>query len=462
MLKDGLEHNFDLKTAKIIDTTSGGSAFLAPLCKIMANRHLSAQAMIDDITDRLTGFELDPFAAWLSQFLVDCELALLAPSAKQPKPVIHNEDALTMSSALFGQYDYVIGNPPYKKIAKDAIPEERYDDVIHGAPNLYQLFYKLSFLLVRDGGYVHLITPTSFIGGAYFSALRNYIAANATGLSFSFFEERSHVFEGVQQELVISLFEKVKHDKPTMVRSVSAKNTDALTINDVGTIELHNLKSWVLPKTKAQLDVARIFFSKRRYTFKDIGYLVKTGYVVPHRSVGQLKKVNRADTHPMIWSEAIHNNAFCPDRVSSDKRKKWYRPDSNAGFITQPCILIKRTSSKEQHRRIHAAPVSQAYIDLHGGFFAENHLNVMQKVHATSIELSAVLKLLQTTLFDLLFRCINGTVTVSSSELNQIPIPSPEAFRAFSLHIKDCMDADTIEQAARVAYGVSYDQVFEY
>ncbi|MDQ7072465.1 MAG: hypothetical protein Q9N32_01405 [Gammaproteobacteria bacterium] len=218
----------------------------------------------------------------------------------------------------------------------------------------------------------------------------------------------------------------------------------------------------MLPKTKEQLTVSELFASERRYTFNDIiSYEVNTGYVVPHRNVSKLKKRKCTNTNPMIWSEAM----LCTGRFSSDSKslthsEKWYQSESKSGLITEPCILIKRTSSKEQPRRIHAAIVSQKYIDLHGGFYAENHLNVMRKTGSTLITLSAVLKLLQTRLFDQLFRCINGTVTVSSSELNQILSPSPEAFKEFSLTIKDSYDADTIEQAARVAY--DYDQIFEY
>ena len=38
------------------------------------------------------------------------------------------------------QYDYIIGNPPYMKIAKDAVEALAMPEVCYGAPNLYFLF----------------------------------------------------------------------------------------------------------------------------------------------------------------------------------------------------------------------------------------------------------------------------------------------------------------------------------
>lgn len=41
------------------------------------------------------------------------------------------------------QYDYIIGNPPYMKIAKDAAEALAIPEVCYGAPNLYFLFWAM-------------------------------------------------------------------------------------------------------------------------------------------------------------------------------------------------------------------------------------------------------------------------------------------------------------------------------
>ncbi len=419
----------------------------------MKRDDLSDQAIVNDIASRLTGVELDPFAAWLSQFLVDCELAFLAPTARKPKQIVLHTDALTISSDFFGQYDYIIGNPPYGKIPSYDVPHQRYDDILFGIPNLYQLFYKLAFLLARQNGFVHLITPTGFIGGQYFRELRSYIENHASAISFSFFDNRENIFNGVLQELVISLFRKRVQQRTTVIHSISVDRDGYLTVSDIGLVHLNKKGSWVLPKTRNELAVAKLFRSSR-HILSSIGYCIHTGYVVPHRSHGLLSNNKNVDARPMIWSEAIQDNGFEPDVAYSKGRLKWYSSDSQAGLIKEPVILIKRTSSKEQARRIHAVLVDQSYIDKYGGFFAENHVNVLKATHDQCVDLIVIFRLLKTTIVDNLFRCISGTVTVSATELNQIPMPSPEALRGFAESTHNILEIDKIENAACAAYGI--------
>jgi len=451
MLEEAKRNGIDLKTARIIDAASGGSAFLAPLCRVMQHDDLSDQALVEDIESRLTGFELDPFAAWLSQFLIDCELAQLAPGSRKPKQIVHHADALTMASRFFGHYDYVIGNPPYGKLRRHDVPHERYHDIISGAPNLYQLFYKLAFLLARENAFVHLITPTGFIGGMYFKALRSYIENHATAISFSFFQHRKNIFDGVQQELVISLFRKRIYTRKTVIHSITVNQKGDLSVSNVGSVRLNKQGPWALPKTREELITAKLFLS-RRYMLPSIGYVVHTGYVVLHRSNGCLSNRKGKGSRPMIWSDAIQEDGFQPDIAYSRGRLKWYRSDSSTGLIKEPAVLIKRTSSKEQPRRIHAVLVDQSYIDKHGGFFAENHVNVLKAADDPCVDLGTILRLLKTRIVDQLFRCISGTVTVSSTELCQLPMPSPAALRVFAKNTRNTLDTDQMEHAAHVAY----------
>ena len=453
MLDEAKRNGINFKTARIIDTSSGGSAFLAPVCRVMKRDDLCDQGIVEDIESRLTGFELDPFAAWLSQFLIDCELAFLAPTAQRPKQIVHNSDALNMSSKFFGGYDYVIGNPPYGKMKLKEVPKKRYGDILSGAPNLYQLFFKLSFLLVRDNGFVHIITPTGFISGLYFKALRTYINNQVSSISFSFFKHRKDIFTGVQQELVISLFKKLVKPHRTVINSITYNRKKNLSVSRVGTISLQKKDPWILPKTREELKAAKISLLCR-HSLSSIGYFVSTGYVVPHRSSKHLSNRKVKVARPMIWSEAIQNDGFKPEVAYSKGRLKWYRPASMAGLIKEPVILIKRTSAKEQRRRIHAALVDQSYIDKHDGFFAENHVNVLKATNNQIVDLADILRLLKSRIVDQLFRCTSGTVTVSSTELNQLAMPSPEALQEFANKTRDSVDPEQIEKAACVAYMV--------
>ncbi len=60
-------------TARVIDPACGGGAFLAPVCarKIPELRGLRPTEIIEHVETHLTGWEIDPFSAWLSQVFVE-------------------------------------------------------------------------------------------------------------------------------------------------------------------------------------------------------------------------------------------------------------------------------------------------------------------------------------------------------------------------------------------------------
>ncbi len=126
------------------------------------------KSIVADIEARLVGIEIDVFAAWFSQFLVDCVLAEYAPNERKPKSIVRNEDALNFDEKLYGSFDYVIGNPPYGITDKKERNLTGFEDVISGKVNLYQLFFVVGLNFVKEGGCLHFVTPTGYLGGKYF------------------------------------------------------------------------------------------------------------------------------------------------------------------------------------------------------------------------------------------------------------------------------------------------------
>ena len=67
----------DWASARLLDPACGGGAFLAPVARRMVTSRegLDARAVLGDIERRLVGFEVDPFAAWMSQVVLDVALS---------------------------------------------------------------------------------------------------------------------------------------------------------------------------------------------------------------------------------------------------------------------------------------------------------------------------------------------------------------------------------------------------
>ena len=72
------------------------------------------------------------------------------------------------------KYDFVIGNPPYKKIPKDAPEAMAMPEVCYGAPNLYFIFAAMGLFNLDSEGEMVYIIPRSWTSGAYFKRFRQY------------------------------------------------------------------------------------------------------------------------------------------------------------------------------------------------------------------------------------------------------------------------------------------------
>ncbi len=67
------------------------------------------------------------------------------------------------------KYDYVIGNPPYMKISKNAPEVIAMPEICYGTPNLYFLFAAMGLFNLKDNGEMVYIIPRSWTSGAYSS-----------------------------------------------------------------------------------------------------------------------------------------------------------------------------------------------------------------------------------------------------------------------------------------------------
>lgn len=112
-------------------------------------------------------------------------------------------------------YDLIIGNPPYKKIGKNAPEAKAMQSICYGSPNLYFLFAAMGISNLKENGQMVYIIPRSWTSGAYFKNFRNYLTDNVIIKHIHLFESRDKVFdkEDVLQETMIIKVEKKRKIK---------------------------------------------------------------------------------------------------------------------------------------------------------------------------------------------------------------------------------------------------------
>lgn len=453
---------FDFATGSAIDPACGGGAFLAPVAlRMIAAAEKAGESpswILARLGKRLVGAEIDPFAAWMTRVLLDAALIPLCKAAGRRLPdVVRVGDSLRED--LGAGFDLVVGNPPYGRVTLDENTRAAYARSLYGHANLYGLFTDLALRLAKQNGVVAYLTPTSFLGGQYFKELRRLLTIEACPLAFDLVADREGVFDDVLQETLLTTYRVGDGEGPAQVSLVVPEGLNVATVRRLGKVSLgKSCDPWLLPRTEADASFMESMTGMNT-RLADLGYAVSTGPLVWNRHKDQLRPKKGEGRLPIIWAESVTGEgfAFAADRRGHVpyielKAKQDHLVDTRAS------ILVQRTTSKEQARRIIAAVMPQDFIDSFGGAVVENHLNrivplssMLQPVIAP--ETLAIV--LNTEVVDRAFRCISGSVAVSAYELNAIPLPAIDELKVVEQMLGEGVPNAAIERKVASFYGLT-------
>ncbi len=422
----------DLAGAQVLDPACGGGAFLAPVvsAKIAALKDRSSEEALDRVAGSVRGFEIDPFGAWLSQVFVDAvSLPLVRAAGVELPMLVEVRDALEAGEVA--DFDVVIGNPPYGRAVLARGVRERFARSVYGHANLYGLFTDLALRLARPGGVIAFVTPTSFLAGQYFKNLRSLLAAEAPPEALEFVSDREGVFDDVLQETLLAVYRREQAARPGRARLLRVQPEGGLDVEDVGEFILPERATdpWVIPRDRRQVSLVRA--ARRRATrLRDLGYRVSTGPLVWNRHKQQLRREPGPGRFPLIWAEAVTADGRFEFRAERRNHEPYFEVEPGRDdwlLIRAPCVLLQRTTAKEQPRRLIAAELPPAFLQEHGAAVVENHLNMIYAAPAARVPARVIVALFRSRVIDDLFRCLNGSVAVSAFELEALALPELEA-----------------------------------
>lgn len=433
----------DWRTARVLDPACGGGAFLVPVAARMrrALGALGPGIMLDHFANCLQGFEIDPFAAWLTQAWLEIAFAPELKAANRRFPaVVQVCDSLDqIPDSKRHTFDLVIGNPPYGRLKLPPEQRLRYRRSLYGHANLYGVFTDLALRWTKPVGVIAYVTPTSFLAGEYFKALRSLLAYEAPPLSIDFITARKGVFEGVLQEAMLATYRRGGRLAEATVHYLTLNHHGATTEHAGSfTVPFNATEPWVAPRTpKQQVLVDRLSAMPTRLA--DWGYKVSTGPLVWNRFKPQLRNRPSKDTLPLIWAEAVTSDGKFIFRAEKKNHQPYFKPRPADEWlkVSTACVLVQRTTAKEQARRLIAAEMPASFIKEHGSVIVENHLNMVKPINGKPLISPATLAVvLNSEIVDQVFRCISGSVAVSAFELQSLPLPSVESMAVIEKLVK--------------------------
>lgn len=456
------EAGVDWRTARVLDPACGGGAFLLPVALRLrkALDQLPPELRLNAIQKQLRGFEIDPFAAWLTQTWLELAFSDLVPDSNKRLPQLV-QVCDTLNQEPNGElYDLVVGNPPYGRVSLSIEQRQRFKRSLYGHANLYGVFTDIALRWTKPAGVIAYVTPTSFLAGEYFKRLRSLLATDAPPIAIDFINARRGVFDDVLQEAMLATYRKAGRVKAAAVHYVAVSTEVSARITEAGrfSMPVDPETPWLAPRLPAhQSLINRLALMPNR--LKDWGYCVATGPLVWNRFKKQILARPGKDTFPLIWAEAVTADGRFIYRAEKRNHLPYFRIKEGDEWlkVTVPCVLVQRTTAKEQARRLIAAEMPSSFIKKYSAVIVENHLNMVRptKDNRPKVSTSVLAAVFNSTIVDEVFRCISGSVAVSAFELEALPLPAAEEAKAIEELILHGAEPRIIDAYIRALYFTS-------
>lgn len=341
---------------------------------------------------------------------------------------IRTENYLTTPSRE-EEFDYIIGNPPYKKIGKDEAEAKALPHVCHGAPNLYFLFWAKAIETLRENQELVYIIPRSWTSGAYFAKFREYLFSHCVVTHLHLFESRDKVFggESVLQETMIVKVKKTT-ERPKTVTITSSSTSEFADVREFqapyNVVVANNQYVFLVTDEQESTTLNRL--SHLNGTLSSIEHPMKTGIIVDFRTREVLRDAPSDDTFPLFYSQHIRNGRVEWPVGKEDE----YISTDRAGFLQENTnyLLVKRFTAKEERRRL------QCGIYLQSDHPEYAHISTQNKVNFIKCETPelayGLYVLMNSTIYDTYYRILNGSTQVNSTEINNMPVPDAATITA--------------------------------
>ncbi|MBN8544253.1 MAG: N-6 DNA methylase [Alphaproteobacteria bacterium] len=434
-----LKEGFDLLKHSAIDPAAGGAAFLSTLAAAMRLKGATSES----IAERLQGIEIDVGLARLSETLISDRIG----GSIESGAVVSVGNSLTRRT--LGSFDLVLANPPYGRLSQNEISGKAWKKVCHpGHINKYALFTELCFRLVKPGGLVGLVLPSSFIAGPLYNLLRSYMREQGEILIVGSVLDRQNVFAEVDQDIsVIIARAGVSHAPDANVVFGSFPGLKTFKADAATKLPKAPSDPWSLPAGTAGLAVGGA-------TLADYGATVRSGYFVWNREQDRMVKSTRSkSTVPLIWAQNIKVGKFCMPKAKKRRGIDFVKfpTTKNSAIIRSNAIIIQRTTNNSQLRRLIAARISPSILRKWGGFITENHTIVITAPDIKTLDNLCIL--LNSAAVDARYRPLSGTASISVSLLRSLDLPSPDSLAVALSTINDG------EKAVLKAYSISSQQL---
>lgn len=329
--------------------------------------------------------------------------------ANHEKIAIRHADFLTtdvVGTQALPQPDLIIGNPPYFVMKKEEVAKEYYP-YFDGRPNIFALFIIKAATMLREGGLLCFVLPSSFMNSSYYDKTRKFIVTHFTVL---------HV---VRCETLDSSVKYIDTVQDTIVLIIQKNQTDGsggaggAIQSDGGVYEKNGMTIF----TDNISRFVRLYKGSR--SLYELNFKVHVGTVVWN----QCKDILTSDASKtrLIYSANIASGKFVHKTYKNAEKKAFI---DKAGIQT-PMIVLNRGYGVGEYQFDYCF-ISPEIIGSNE-FLVENHLICITQRELHSLDNDTNLSRFQTVIRSFqdprtqeFIACYFGNNAVNTNELNHM------------------------------------------
>jgi adenine-specific DNA-methyltransferase len=452
----------DWRQARCLDPSAGGGGFLVEIIRrIRSSLGKTEPALVlSRLAAQVRGQDVDPFGAWVAEVAVRLAVAdLEAACGRALPPLVAVRDSLDQDGAEHGVFDLVASNVPFGRVSLPPARRALYARSTYGHANLYGLFTDAALRYAKPRGVIAYVMPTSMLSGLYFQSLRALLRQAAPPAELTFVTERAGVFDDALQETMLATYRCGRRNRSVRVNFLSIDAAARAHLTAAGRFRLPDAPAapWLLPRHAQHVRLVDTL-ARMPHRLADYGFTVSTGPLVWNRHKTQFAADHQRRALPVIWAEAVSSDGRFIWRAAKRNHAPWFvpRPGVDDWLITdRPCVLLQRTTAKEQDRRLIATELPAEFVARHRGVVIENHINMIRTRSDTPpVGPAVIAAVLNSRAADMAFRCISGSVAVSAYELAALPLPPPDVIAAVDRLLQSGAPAAAVERTIAAAYGL--------
>ena len=242
-----------------------------------------------------------------------------------------------MKTEFEEEYDLIIGNPPFFVMKRGDVNEE-YIPYIEGRPNIFILFILKSLKLLKKGGILSFILPSSFKNCLYYNKLRDLIDKNYEIISIEDCEGAKWL-ETTQETMILCVKKKVGNNGEWVIKK--------------GEYTIFNTKE----KVKR---ITELYEGSK--TLNEMDFKVNVGNVVWNQCKKQLS-MDENDTR-LIYSGDIKDKKLIKKAYKNVEKKNYIKKEGNNDII----LVMNRGYGVGRYN------FDYCMIDMEEKYLIENHL----------------------------------------------------------------------------------------